>query len=131
MTEPKDVLLRFLDAWKALDTDTYVDCFADDFISVHPFGRTSTREEVRHELEMVGKHWRDLDYRIVSMVAEGEQVAIDYVMTMTGAGRGFEGPVELGGMIMATVRDGRIVHYREEFDPRVVLAARSETRAGS
>ena len=125
MKQPQDVLYRFLEAWKSVDVDAYADCFADDFLSVHPFGRTNSRDDLRRELTSVGEHWRDLDYRIVDMVADGERIAVDYLMTMSGAGRGFEGPVELPGLILATVRDGRIVRYREEFDPRIVLAARS------
>lgn len=124
MTEAETTLRQFLAAWKALDADGYVSCFAPDFVCAHPFGVTGTHDELRHELERVAEHWRDLDYRILSVVTDGEQVALEYVMTMTGSGRGFEGQIELPGLILAVVRDGRIVRYREEFDPRIVLAAR-------
>ena len=131
MSKPEDVIRTFLDAWKALDEETYVGSFADEFVSIHPFGGTSSHDDLRHELAAVAEHWRDLDYRIVDLVADGERIAIDYLMIMTGAGKGFEGSIELPGMIMATVRDGRIVRYREEFNPGIVLAARSKAPASA
>jgi hypothetical protein len=51
-------------------------------------------------------------------------VAVEYEMSMTGKGRGFEGRIVLPGLVLARIRDDRIVKYREEFDPKVVMAAR-------
>ncbi|GEM_PF-4708566 len=129
MNPPTSTLFRLLEAWKSGDADTYVDCFANDFESIHPLGKTSDRQHIRKEIDRIIEHWTDRDYRIISCISEGDQVALEYEMSMTGLGRGFEGQINLPGLVLATIQADRIVRYREEFDPKIVLAARSEPAA--
>lgn len=130
-TDAADVLLRLFDAWRSGDCDTYVGCFADTFESAHPLSRTTDHRHIRKEIEQVVEHWRDRDYRIVEKIIQGDRVAVEYEMSMTGAGRGFEGRITLPGLALATIRDDRIVKYREEFDPKIVLAARVMSKANT
>lgn len=131
MKDTESALMALLDAWKTGDIEAYVACFADDFESAHPLGRTSDRQHIRKEIERIVEHWRDRDFRIVEKIVQGETIAVEYEMWMTGAGRGFEGAITLPGLAMATVRDGLIVKYREEFDPKVVMAARTQQKASA
>jgi ketosteroid isomerase-like protein len=124
MNNPADVLFRLFDAWKSGDVEAYVGCFADTFESAHPLGRTTDHGHIRKEVEKIVEHWGDCDYRIIEKVTQGDMVAVEYEMSMTGKGRGFEGRIVLPGLALARIRDDRIVKYREEFDPKVVMAAR-------
>ena len=123
-TQAADVLFRLFDAWKSGDVDAYVACFADTFESAHPLGSTTQHSHIRREIERVVEHWHDREYCIVEKITQGDTVALEYEMSMTGAGRGFEGRVTLPGLALATIHEDCIVRYREEYDPRVVLAAR-------
>lgn len=114
MTDVQKAIERALDAWKALDRDSYVAAFAPQFTCVHPFGNDVTADDLRKQIDDTEKFWSHCDYRIEKVVGDDQHGAVHYIASMTR--RGTDQTIDVPMTAMIDVEDGRITHWLEVFD---------------
>ena len=125
MSEAHPLVIKFLDAWKALDEDAYVALFADEFESEDPYGTATTLDGVRQHIHLLRKYWTDLDYEITEAFGDAQHAAVAYRIRMRGIGGGWEGQLlELDCIALVQIAGGRIARWREQFDTNVFAKAR-------
>ena len=92
-------------------------CYAEDFID--HVGRVRYRglDGVRRSTALYRTVFDDLAFEVVDQVAEGDQVASRFVLTGSHRGR----QVQLWGITLSRLRDGRIVEDWSAFDSLELL----------
>lgn len=127
MSTAHPTVIRFLDAWKALDEDAYAALFADQFESIDPYGTATTLDGVRRHIHLIRKYWTDLDYEIQEAFGDEGHAAVAYRIRMHGVGGGWEGQtLTLDCIALVEISDGRITRWREQFDTAVFAKARRQ-----
>jgi len=104
-------------ALDAHDLDAFVDFFHEDYLGErprHPDAPPSTREEVRENWTEVLRDVPDLRVEIPAAVQEGDTIWSEwraYGTSLSGAA------LELRGVFIFGVRDGRVAWSRMYFEP--------------
>ena len=105
--------------------------FASDGVHVDPFGRREGREAIGAFLEEGDKPFSDITMETLQLVEEGDTVVAEWVWRATHTGPlplpdGSEIPptgktVELPGVSVMTVREGKVAEQRDYFDNAAMM----------
>lgn len=132
MESYRDLLDRYVELYNSGDLDGVMELYAEDSSQLMPDGMFEGRSVIRDRLAKELTAFTDLAHRVVSYVEEGDAFADEWVFVGTHTGPitlpdGTEVPatgkrVEVPGMELVRVRDGRIVVDNLYYDNLAVLA---------
>ena len=132
MSANEELLERYVELYNAGDLDGVMDLYAEDAIQIMPEGTFEGRSAIRERLARDLVACPDIAWSVLSFVEQGDTFADEwsFVATHTGPFQlpdGGELPpsgrrVELRGMELVQVRDGKIVVDNLYYDNMAVLA---------
>ena len=128
-------LLRAALGDKLAPADGMLDLFADDVVFEFPYApeglpkRLEGRAALAAHLARIGPLLSFGTMELGDVHAAGETVVIESSCTGQGAATGV--PYNQTYVSVVTLRDGRIAHYRDYWNPLVVLAALGGTEAAA
>jgi steroid delta-isomerase-like uncharacterized protein len=130
MSANRQLLDRYVERYNAGDLDGVMDLYAEDAVQIMPDGTYEGWSTVRERLAQELDGFTDLNHTVRSFVEQGDLFADEwtFVGTHTGSFRlpdGTELPptgkrVEIRGMEVVRVRDGKIVLNSLYYDTMVV-----------
>jgi steroid delta-isomerase-like uncharacterized protein len=119
MAAKRDLLERYVELYNVGDLDACMELYADDAVQLMHDGVFEGRTEIYERLARDLTAFPDARYTVASFVEQGDAFADEWTFTGTNTGRfrlpdGTEvpatgRPVELKGMELVEVRDGKIV----------------------
>jgi predicted ester cyclase len=122
---------RYAMLYNAGDVNACVDLYAEHAVKTTPYGVFAGRNTIRDRLIWDLEAFPDARYSLVSFVEQGDKLADEFTMVGTHRGpftlpNGAQIPptyrrVEIRGMELARVRDGRIVVDNLYYDNMAVL----------
>jgi steroid delta-isomerase-like uncharacterized protein len=131
MDRYRSLLDRYVERYNAGDLDAVMDLYAEDAVQLMPDGTFRGRSAVRERLAQELDAFSDLAHRVVSYVEQGDAFADEWVFvgTHTGPVVLLDGTevaptgkrVEMPGMELVKVRDGKIVANNLYYDNLSVL----------
>lgn len=128
---------RYLAVLNERNVDAIADCVTEDFFNEHTSSLGEScrgRDAYRARLPRFLSQFRDLNYELEDIVAEGELAAAPYRMSCNWLDEsGSSHPVRIRGIFYFRVVDGRIAHRIDywdsaEFRRQVESSAVSGTR---
>jgi steroid delta-isomerase-like uncharacterized protein len=132
MSANEELLERYVELYNAGDLDGVIDLYAEDAVQLMPEGTFEGRDAIRERLARDLVACPDIDWSVLSFVEQGDAFADEwsFVATHTGPFRLPDGSelaptgkrVELRGMELVQVRDGKIVVDNLYYDNMAVLA---------
>jgi steroid delta-isomerase-like uncharacterized protein len=132
MSANSEILGRYVELYNAGDLDGVMDLYAEDAVQLMPEGTFEGRNAIRERLARDLIACPDIDWTVLSFVEQGDTFADEwsFVATHTGPFQlpdGTEIPptgrrVELRGMELVVVRDGKIVVDNLYYDNAAVVA---------
>ena len=132
MSANSELLDRYVERYNAGDLDGVMDLYAEDATQIMPEGLFEGRDAIRERLARDLVACPDIDWTVLSFVEQGNTFADEwsFVATHTGPFQlpdGTEFPatgkrVELRGMELVQVRDGKIVVDNLYYDNMAVFA---------
>ena len=132
MERYRSLLERYVERYNAGDLDGVMELYAEDSVQLMPDGTFQGRAAIRDRLGQELAAFSDLAHRYVSYVEEDDAFADEWVFVGTHTGPvvlpdGTEVPptgkrVEVQGMELVRVRDGRIVVDNLYYDSLAVAA---------
>jgi steroid delta-isomerase-like uncharacterized protein len=132
MERYRSILERYVELYNAGDLDGVMELYAEDSTQLMPDGTYEGRSAIRDRLAQELAAFSDLAHRYLSYVEEGDAFADEWVFVGTHTGPvalpdGTEVPatgkrVEVQGMELVRVRDGRIVADNLYYDNLAVAA---------
>lgn len=112
---PREIALSYMASFASGDPDKIVSHLAEDFRNnqTGALGKSCTGREVYRE-RLVGflDSFRNLRYQPEEVVAEGQRVAVTYRMRAEADGK----PIDIPGVMMITVADGKITSRSDYWD---------------
>ena len=132
MTTARELLDRAVEVYNAGDLDAYVDLYTDDAVLATPEGTFKGRAEIRDRFARELAAFSDFRFTLVSYVENGDLFADEFIFGGTHTAP-FTLPdgtvlpptgkrVEVRGMEMVQVRDGRMAVDNLYYDNVAVLA---------
>jgi steroid delta-isomerase-like uncharacterized protein len=132
MSANRELLDRYVERYNAGDLDAVMDLYAQDAVQIMPDGTfegwSAVRERLAQELDGV----TELDHTVRSFVEQGDTFADEWTFVGTHSGPlrlpdGRELPptgkrVEIRGMELVQVRDGKVVLNTLYYDTAAVMA---------
>lgn len=119
MSANRQLLDRYVERYNAGDLDGVMDLYADDAVQLMPDGTFEGRSTIRERLAQELNAFSDIAHRVESFVEQDDAFADEWTFVGTHTGPfvlpdGSEVPptgkrVELRGMELVEVRDGKIV----------------------
>jgi steroid delta-isomerase-like uncharacterized protein len=132
MSANSEILERYVELYNAGDLDGVMDLYAEDAVQLMPEGIFEGRDAIRERLARDLVACPDIAWTVLSFVEQGDTFADEwsFVATHTGPFQlpdGTEYPatgrrVELRGMELVEMRDGKIVVDNLYYDNMAVLA---------
>jgi steroid delta-isomerase-like uncharacterized protein len=132
MSHHKSLLERYVERYNAGDLDTVMEMYAEDAIQTMPDGMFEGRSAIRQRLARDLSACPDATYTVGSFIEHGDTFADEWTFkgTHTGPFRlpdGTDVPptgkrVEVKGMELVHVRDGKIIIDNLYYDNMAVLA---------
>lgn len=128
-------LLRAALGDKLAPADGMLDLFADDVVFEFPYAPDGLpkwlegRAALAAHLARIGPLLSFWTMELGNVHAAGETVVIEFSCTGQGTATGV--PYNQTYISVVTLRDGRIAHYRDYWNPLVVLAALGGTEAAA
>jgi steroid delta-isomerase-like uncharacterized protein len=132
MGVPKDLWTEMLTLEGKYDWAGMASLYASDALFVVPNARCEGREAIRAWLEALERPFPDGVTETSRMVEEGDTLVAEYIWRGTNTGPlpmpdGTEIPatgktMELPGVAVATVRDGKIVNEQDYFDMAAMMS---------
>ena len=132
MDRYRGLLDRYVERYNAGDLDAVMELYAEDSTQRMPDGIFVGRDVIRDRLAKELSSFTDLHHRVVSYMEQGETFADEWVFVGTHTGPvvlpdGSELPptgkrVEVPGMELVRMRDGRIVANNLYYDNLAVAA---------
>jgi steroid delta-isomerase-like uncharacterized protein len=132
MSANRKLLDRYVERYNAGDLDAVMDLYAEDAVQLMPDGTFEGQSTIRERLAQELNGFSDVAHRVESFVEQGDAFADEwtFVGTHTGAVALPDGSqlpptgkrVEIRGMELVQVRDGRIVIDNLYYDNMAVLA---------
>jgi steroid delta-isomerase-like uncharacterized protein len=132
MSANRKLLDRYVERYNAGDLDAVMDLYAEDAVQLMPDGTFEGQGTIRERLAQELNGFSDVAHRVESFVEQGDAFADEwtFVGTHTGAVALPDGSqlpptgkrVEIRGMELVQVRDGRIVIDNLYYDNMAVLA---------
>lgn len=130
-TSKRDLLERAVAVYNAGDLDGYVDLYADDAVLTTPEGTFKGRDEIRARFARELTALKDVSFKVVSYVEDGNRFADEFVFAGTHTGPllmpdGTQLPatgrrVEIKAMEMVEVHDGKMIVDNLYYDNLAVL----------
>lgn len=132
MSANSELLERYVELYNAGDLDAVMDLYAEDAVQIMPEGTFEGRSAIRDRLARDLVACPDMAWTVLSFVEQGDAFADEWTFVATHTGP-FELPdgselpptgnrVELRGMELVEVRDGKIVVDNLYYDNMAVLA---------
>lgn len=116
----RDIVLAYLGAINAGDTERASDLVAEDFFNEHTSSLGSSvrgREAYRARLPQFFRQFLDLHYDVEDVIVSGDCAAVAYKMTCNWCGAdGVSHPVDIRGVFRFRVDDGHIAHRVDYWD---------------
>lgn len=132
MERYRSLLDRYVERYNARDLDAVMDLYADDAVQVMPDGTFEGRQAIQGRLAKELDAFSDLAHRVVSYVEQGDAFADEWVFVGLHTGPvvlpdGTEVPptgkrIEMPGMELVVIRDGKIIVDNLYYDNLAVLA---------
>ncbi len=132
MSFNKELLDQYVERYNAGDLDGVMDLYAEDAIQIMPEGTFEGRAAIRERLSREFVAIPDISWTVLSFVEQGDAFADEwsFVATHTGPFQLPDGSelqatgrrVQLRGMELVEVRDGKIVVDNLYYDNVAVLA---------
>jgi steroid delta-isomerase-like uncharacterized protein len=132
MSANSELLERYVERYNAGDLDAVMDLYAEDAVQIMPEGTFEGRSAIRERLARDLVACPDIAWTVLSFVEQGDTFADEWTFVATHTGPfqlpdGTELPatgkrVELRGMELVEVRDGKIVVDNLYYDNMAVLA---------
>jgi steroid delta-isomerase-like uncharacterized protein len=132
MSFNRDLLDRYVEYYNAGDLDGVMALYADDAVQIMPDGRYEGKDAVRARLAMELDACSDVHHVVRSFVEQGDDFCDEWTFTgiHTGSltlpdGTVVEGtgkPVEVAGMEICRIRDGKLILNALYYD-NLALAA--------
>ena len=132
MSANTQLLERYVELYNAGDLDGVMDLYAENAVQIMPEGTFEGRDAIRERLQRDLVACPDIAWTVLSFVEQGDAFADEwsFVATHTGPFQlpdGSELPatgrrVELRGMELVEVRDGKIVVDNLYYDNSAVMA---------
>jgi predicted ester cyclase len=132
MSANAKLLDQYVERYNAGDLDGVMDLYAEDAVQIMPEGTFEGRSAIRERLARDLVACPDIDWTVLSFVEQGDTFADEwsFVATHTGPFQlpdGTEFPptgrrVELRGMELVVLRDGKIVVDNLYYDNAAVMA---------
>jgi steroid delta-isomerase-like uncharacterized protein len=127
----RNLLDRYVERYNAGDLDACVEFYGEDAVQAMPDGVYEGRAAIRERLYRDMEGFPDLAYTVTSYVEDGDAFADEFTFTGTHTGTftlpdGTRLPptgkrLEIKGMELARVRDGKIVVDNLYYDSMAVL----------
>ena len=132
MSANSELLERYVELYNAGDLDGVMDLYAEDAVQIMPEGTFEGRSAIRERLARDLVACPDIAWNVLSFVEQGDTFADEWSFVATHTGP-FELPdgtelaptgrrVELRGMELVEVRDGKIVVDNLYYDNMAVMA---------
>jgi steroid delta-isomerase-like uncharacterized protein len=128
----RELLDRYVDRYNALDLDDVLDLYADDAVQGMPDGTFEGKEAIRERLAQELNAFPDVHHVVRSFVEEGDSFCDEWTFTGTHSEPfvmpdGTELPptgnrVEIAGMEICVVRDGKLILNTLYYDTMAVAA---------
>ncbi|HEX6679952.1 MAG TPA: ester cyclase [Gaiellaceae bacterium] len=132
MSANSKLLDEYVERYNAGDLDGVMDLYAEDAVQIMPEGTFEGRSAIRERLARDLVACPDIDWTVLSFVEQGDTFADEwsFVATHTGPFQLPDGTelaptgrrVELRGMELVVVRDGKIVVDNLYYDNAAVMA---------
>jgi steroid delta-isomerase-like uncharacterized protein len=141
MSANEQLLERYVELYNAGDLDGVMDLYAEDAVQIMPEGTFEGRSAIRERLARDLIACPDIAWTVLSFVEQGDTFADEWSFVATHTGP-FELPdggelpptgrrVELRGMELVEVRDGKIVVDNLYYDNMAVMAQLGLVREGA
>jgi steroid delta-isomerase-like uncharacterized protein len=117
---PEELVRSYLTSFASGDPDTIAAHVAADFVNEHAsaLGRGSVgADEYRSRLPGFLASFPGLRYDVESVIADGERVAVQYLLTATSDGH----PIDVRGVMVIDVADGLITRRTDYWDSLTYL----------
>jgi steroid delta-isomerase-like uncharacterized protein len=119
----KAIATREWEAWSKGDFEAFKEVVAPGYSRYEPSGisKPKSLEEAIETGKMVHKNLPDVTFSIEEIFAAGDRVVVRYIMRGTQSGEhqaipGTGKKIEVSGIMIHRIENGRIVEDREEFD---------------
>jgi steroid delta-isomerase-like uncharacterized protein len=132
MSEFSELLDLYVERYNALDLDGVMDLYADDAVQLMPEGIFKGKDAIRERLARDLVAIPDVHHTVRSFVEQGDSFADEWTFAGTHTGPfalpdGTEFPatgkrVEVKGMELCVVRDGKLIVDNLYYDNMAVLA---------
>ncbi|HEY7561043.1 MAG TPA: nuclear transport factor 2 family protein [Gaiellaceae bacterium] len=132
MSANRELLDRYVERYNAGDLDAVMDLYAQDAVQIMPDGTFEGWSAVRERLAQELDGFTELDHTVRSFVEQGDTFADEWTFVGTHSGPlrlpdGRELPptgkrVEIRGMELVQVRDGKVVLNTLYYDTAAVMA---------
>jgi steroid delta-isomerase-like uncharacterized protein len=131
MSFNSDLLDRYVERYNANDLDAVMDLYAEDAVQLMPDGIFKGVDAIRERLARDLTACTDVHHRVESFTEQGDSFADEWTFVGTNTGPfqlpdGTEIPptgkrIEIRGMELCVVRDGKLVVDNLYFDTMAVL----------
>jgi steroid delta-isomerase-like uncharacterized protein len=132
MSANRELLERYVELSNAGDLDAFMDLYAEDAVQTMPDGTFEGRSTIRERLARDLNAFPDATYTVGSFVEQGDTFADEFTVVGTHTGPfplpdGTQLPatgkrVEIRGMELVQMRDGKIVIDNLYYDNMAVIA---------
>ena len=112
--ELRQLVERQARAWENADLDAITADFAEDGVLISPGGRWQGAAAIRAAAESFFTAARDVQVQVTRVFGAGDQGAAEWTWSETRLATGQRHSAE--DAIIFTLRDGKIVYWREYFD---------------
>jgi steroid delta-isomerase-like uncharacterized protein len=132
MGAARDLYTEYVSLYSKLDYSGVASFYASDAVFVDAAGRHEGREAIGAYFEGADKPFSDISMETPQVIEEGPLLAVEWVWRGMNTGpltmpNGTEIPatykvVELSGVSVLSVRDGKITSHRDYFDTASVMS---------
>ena len=126
MGAARDLYTEYVSVYSKLDYSGVASFYANDAVFADPINRHEGREAIGAFFEEADKPFTDIRFEVAQLIEEGNLLVAEWVWQATNTGPltmpdGTEipathKPVELPGVSIVSVRDGKISSHRDYFD---------------
>jgi ketosteroid isomerase-like protein len=120
MTDNRKLLDHYVERYNAGDLDACMELYAKDAVQAMHDGVFEGREAIHERLARDLDAFPDLHYSVESFVEQGDAFADEFTIAGTHAATGNR--VELTGMEMVRMRDGKIVVDNLYYDSMAIAS---------
>lgn len=121
-----EMVIRHARAWEDGDREELAALLHEDAVFAYP-GRRLNKSQALEDLDYFAGHFNDTHVYINKIIIDGEDVAVEWQFATTEIGTGERQVVS--DAIIAKVKDGRFILWKEYLDGRVkMLQASGELR---